>query len=158
MLDILPGLMQYTDRKKEINKLKKEEKKMNKPIAKYRVTINQKEREYKVFTSEQEAVNFAREMIEADGNHVFMGGQRSCSGNVVLRWMEWVDVKPKVITKSVSLANKDEFNAYDRWRAKQREIEEAKKWETVRKKFLAEIAKDEIKKTKAKTQAVTWID
>ena len=130
---------------------------MEEPKIRYRVAINHKERQYKVFDTEEQAVEFARKMVEADGNHVFMSAKRGCDGLLVLRWMEWADAEPRIVSKIIGVGNKEELKAYRAWRAEQQKIELMKKWEETRLAFYANVKKaNEAKKKQPK--AIKWVD
>ena len=110
---------------------------MKQPKTLYRIAIDHAARQYETFNSEKEAMTFAREMIEADGNHVFMGGKRGCNGLLVLRWMEWADAEPHVISKTIGIANQKELNEYAKWLRAEQDKEAAAHWEKyVRRLFL----------------------
>ncbi len=132
---------------------------MEKPATKYRVAIDHMAREYKIFDTEEQAAAFAREMMEADGNHIFMSAERGCDDKLVLRWREGADTEPRMGSKIIGIANKEELEAYAKWCAEERKKEFAKKWEATRKAILEKAEQErKAKATQKKTQAICWID
>jgi len=132
---------------------------MEKPATKYRVAIDHMAREYKTFDTEEQAAAFAREMVEADGNHIFMSAKRGCDGKLVLRWMEWANAEPRMVSKTIGVANKEELEAYAKWCAEERKKEFAKKWDATRKAILEKAEQErKAKAAQKKTKAVCWID
>lgn len=130
---------------------------MTEPKTLYRVTIDHMAREYKVFNSEEEAVNFAKSMMEADGKHIFMSSKRGCDNKLVLRWVDLTETEPQIVSKIIGIANADELRAYAKWCHEQEKIKQMQKWENTRKTLLEQIEK--AKKIKCnKTMAVCWID
>lgn len=122
-----------------------------KPI--YRIAINHKAREYKTFETEEQATSFARAWIEADGNHIFLEAKRGCDGLLVLRWMEWVNEKPCIISKIIGIANTKELKAYE-------EYVKAERWQKTVERIIKNA--DKVKKIPIKKQQTTeiicWID
>ena len=122
-----------------------------KPI--YRIAINHKAREYKTFETEEQATSFARAWIEADGNHIFLEAKRGCDGLLVLRWMEWTNEKPCIISKTIGIANTKELKAYE-------EYVKAQRWQKTVERIIKNA--DKVKKTPIKKQQMTeiicWVD
>lgn len=131
---------------------------MNKPNTLYRISINHHNKEYKIFETEEQAIEFARSMIEADGNHVFMHAKRGSNGLLVLRWMEWTNIEPCVISKTIGIANQKELKEYAQWCRKQKDIEFAKKWDKTRQNLIKLNEKQKITHKKAQNNAICWID
>ena len=122
-----------------------------KPI--YRIAINHKAREYKTFETEEQATSFARAWIEADGNHIFLEAKRGCDGLLVLRWMEWVNEKPCIISKTIGIANTKELKAYE-------EYVKAERWQKTVERIIKNA--DKVKKIPIEKQQTTeiicWVD
>ena len=131
---------------------------MKEPKTLYRIAIDHAARQYETFNSEEEATTFAREMIEADGNHVFMGGKRGCNGLLVLRWMEWADAEPHVISKTIGIANQKELNEYAKWLRAEQDKEAAAHWEKVCQKIISYSVQQKMQAKKKQTKAVKWVD
>ncbi len=126
---------------------------MKEPKPIYRIAINHKAREYKTFETEEQAATFAREFVEADGNHIFLEAKRGCDGLLVLRWMEWVNEKPCVISKTIGIANTKELKAYE-------EYVKAQRWQETLKKIIenADKARKPSIKKEPITEIICWID
>jgi len=107
----------------------------NVPNPIYRITISKENRIYKNFNTVEEAVTFAREMMEADGKHLFMDVKTGCKGTNI-RWMDMTNNTPKVVSKAVGIANAREIetikkdNARERW-----EADFGKRWTALRKLY-----------------------
>ena len=130
---------------------------MTEPKTLYRVAIDHMAREYKVFNSEEEAVKFAKSMMEADGNHIFMNSKRGCDGKLTLRWIDLTEVEPRIVSKVIGIANADELRAYARWCYEQEKAKQMQRWEDTRKAFLEQVEKAKRAKHN-KPMAVCWID
>lgn len=71
----------------------------------YRITLEKKGNRFVTFSDYNDAVNYVRGMME-NGNRVFMGSTgKTAAGAIILRWMDWSDEVPRVVTKSVSPYN-----------------------------------------------------
>lgn len=131
---------------------------MKKPKVRYRVTIDKHAREFKVFDTVDEAVTFLRDMIETDGNHVFMAVKKKCDGTYICQWMNWENETPRMVSKSIGIGNQDELKAYANWLRKEEERIEIERWEKIKKALIADRqAKNNRKATKAE-KAIKWID
>jgi len=101
----------------------------------YRITISKENKIFKTFSTIEEAVVFARKMMEADGKHVFMEVKTGSNGTVI-KWIDMGGETPKIVSKSVGIANSKEIEAIEKENAEERWIENfGKRWTALRKLY-----------------------
>lgn len=100
------------------------------PTPVYSVAIDWKKRIYKTFDEFDDAVIFAREMMEADGDKIFVGEKGAGSG--ILMWKD-ANGSKKVYTKNIGTINSHEIIKWEMQKRKEiREKEEREKWDRIR--------------------------
>lgn len=133
---------------------------MEKPNPIYRVAIDYKARDYRTFETEEQAVAFAHELIEADGNHIFMSEKRGYDGKLVLQWMEWINEKPTIVSKTIGIANTKEIEAYNKWEAEERKKQWLGEWKKrcveSYEKVKAQKIQQAIKEQREATMVIAW--
>ena len=136
---------------------------MKQPTPKYTFYKSTNRQDLVIITGKEKAIAYARKFIEKDGNHVLMNIVED-GRKIKMQWMEWIDERPTVITKTMSIANSGDFDKYEKWLKKQAEKAEADKLATIRAKakadnakLLAELKAERIAKEKA-TLAIVWTD
>lgn len=75
------------------------------PAPIYRVSIDWKKRDYKLFDEFDDAVAFARSLMEADGTKRFLGEKTPGSG--ILKWED--TITQKKIFRTIWTANNDKI-------------------------------------------------
>ena len=131
---------------------------MKEPKVKYRITIDRMAKEFKIFETVEEAVEFLRKTIEADGNHVFMAVKEKCDGTFTCQWMNWEGETPRMVSKTIGIGNKDELKAYAMWKRKEAEKADLERWEKIRKALIADRQAKNNQKIQKITKAIQWID
>lgn len=106
----------------------------------YRITINKEEKIFETFETEEQAIARLREMIEADGNHIFAGMTNWTSLNKAFnrnRQVQWMFVEngmAKMMSKSI-LWHDEEAEAKREAIRSDWEKEFSQKWREMRKNF-----------------------
>jgi hypothetical protein len=95
------------------------------PSPIYRVSIDWKNRIYKLFDEFDDAVAFARSLMETDGTKYFLGEKTPGSG--ILQWED--TITNKKIYKTIGVANN--YKIFQ-WQMEKRREEQAKKWDEMR--------------------------
>ena len=95
------------------------------PAPIYRVSIDWKNRTYKLFDEFDDAVAFARSLMEADGTKCFLGEKTPGSG--ILKWED--TITKKKIFRTVGVVNHYQIFV---WQTEKRREEQAKKWDEMR--------------------------
>lgn len=95
------------------------------PAPIYRVSIDWKNRIYKLFDEFDDAVVFARSLMETDGTKQFLGEKTPGSG--ILKWED--TTTNKKIYRTVGVANNREIFE---WQMAKRHKEQTKRWDEMR--------------------------
>ena len=103
------------------------------PAPIYRVTICKNPKTFKTFIEYDEAVQFCRELMEADGNKFYCG--ETTPGSGTLKWLDWTEEMPKFVTKTIGIENRAELDKWEIEERKRKQVEAIQK-ERERLKYL----------------------